>query len=98
MNAWLLTACVLLTAGMPPCVWRACRGAPDQRLTGMALGGTVATAVFLLTARGLDRASYVDLALVLAVLSPTGTLVFCRCLAGGARQPRRTGAERAPGR
>lgn len=97
MNAWLLSACVLLTTGMAPCVWRACRGEPVQRLTGIALGGTVATAVFLLTARGLDRTSYVDLALALAVLSPTGTLVFCRCLAGGARRPR-AGAERVEGR
>lgn len=83
MNAWLLAACVLLPAGMGPCVWRACRGEPAQRLTGITLGGTVAAAVFLLTARGVHRTSYVDLALVLAVLSPAGTLVFCRCLAGG---------------
>jgi multisubunit Na+/H+ antiporter MnhF subunit len=43
----------------------------------------MAVAVFLLAARGLHRVSYVDLALVLAVLSPAGTLVFARCLAGG---------------
>jgi multisubunit Na+/H+ antiporter MnhF subunit len=29
------------------------------------------------------RTSYVDLALVGSVLSPAGTLVFARCLAGG---------------
>lgn len=85
MNAWLLAACVLLPAGMGPCLWRACRGEPAQRLTGITLGGTVASVVFLLTARGVHRTSYVDLALVLAVLSPAGTLVFCRCLAGGAQ-------------
>jgi multisubunit Na+/H+ antiporter MnhF subunit len=49
----------------------------------MALGSVVATAVLLVTARGLHRTSYTDVALVMAVLSPAGTLVFARCLAGG---------------
>lgn len=83
MNAWLLAACVLLPAGLAPCVWRACRGEPARRLPAMALAGVMAVAVFLLTARGLHRTSYVDVALVTAVLTPTGTLVFARCLAGG---------------
>ncbi|WP_405783202.1 monovalent cation/H+ antiporter complex subunit F [Streptomyces sp. NBC_00859] len=85
MNAWLLASCVLLPTGMGPCLWRACRGEPAERLTGITLGGAVAAAVFLLVSRGLSRPAYADLALVLAVLSPAGTLVFCRCLAGGAR-------------
>lgn len=84
MNAWLLAACVLLPAGVGPCVWRACRGAPAQRLTATSLASTVAVAVFLLAARGLHRTSYVDVALVAAVLAPTSTLVYARCLAGGA--------------
>lgn len=79
----MVGACVLLPAGVGPCVWRACRGEAGQRLVGMALAGVMAVAVFLLAARGLHRVSYVDLALVLAVLSPAGTLVFARCLAGG---------------
>jgi multisubunit Na+/H+ antiporter MnhF subunit len=96
VNAWLLAACVLLPAGVGPCLWRACLGEPAQRLIGMALAGTMATAVFLLAARGLDRTAYVDLALTAAVLSPAGTLVFARCLAGGGGRPpgewRRAGA------
>lgn len=89
MNAWLLAACVLLPAGMAPCLWRACRGGPAQRLAGMAMGGVVCVAVFLLTARGLHRTSYNDLALVTAVLAPAGTLVFARLLAGGEGPPPR---------
>jgi multisubunit Na+/H+ antiporter MnhF subunit len=62
----------------------------------MSLAGVLAVAVFLLVARGLHRTSYVDVALVMAVLAPAGTLVFARCLAGGSgRTPgewRRTGA------
>ncbi|NJP45774.1 monovalent cation/H+ antiporter complex subunit F [Actinacidiphila epipremni] len=84
MNAWLLAACVLLPAGVGPCVWRACRGEPAQRLTATSLAGTMAVAFFLLAARGLHRTAYVDVALVTAVLAPTSTLVYARCLAGGA--------------
>jgi multisubunit Na+/H+ antiporter MnhF subunit len=80
----MLGACVLLPAGMGPALWRACRGEAGQRLVGMTLAGVMAVAVFLLAARGLHRVSYMDVALVLAVLSPVGTLVFARCLAGGA--------------
>jgi multisubunit Na+/H+ antiporter MnhF subunit len=83
VNAWLLAACVLLPAAVGPCVWRACRGEPAQRLAGMALTGVVSVAFFLCAARGLHRTSYTDVALVAAVLTPTGTLVFSRCLAGG---------------
>jgi multisubunit Na+/H+ antiporter MnhF subunit len=83
VNAWLIAACVLLAAGMGPCLWRVCTGDPAQRLIGMTLGGTIAIGVSLLIARGVQRTSYIDVALVLAVLSPAGTLVFCRCLAGG---------------
>jgi multisubunit Na+/H+ antiporter MnhF subunit len=91
VNAWLVSAGVLLAAGLGPCLWRVCTGDPAQRLLGITLGGTVAVAVCLLVARGVQRTSYVDVALVLAVLSPAGTLVFCRCLAGGARPEARRG-------
>ncbi|MFC4031924.1 monovalent cation/H+ antiporter complex subunit F [Streptomyces polygonati] len=83
MNAWIVVACVLLPAGVGPCLLRATRGEPAQRLAGMSLAGVMAVAVFLLAARGLHRVSYIDVALVLAVLAPAGTLVFARCLAGG---------------
>ncbi|WP_329129953.1 monovalent cation/H+ antiporter complex subunit F [Streptomyces sp. NBC_01476] len=86
MNAWIVAACVLLPAGLGPCLWRACRGEPAQRLAGMSLAGVMAVAVFLLVARGVHRTSYVDVALVMAALTPAGTLVFARCLAGGSGQ------------
>ncbi|MBY8882751.1 monovalent cation/H+ antiporter complex subunit F [Actinacidiphila acidipaludis] len=97
MNAWLISASVLLAAGMGPCLWRACRGDPAQRLLGITLGSAVAIAASLLIARGVERTSYVDVALVLAVLSPAGTLVFCRCLAGAGR-PRAGNAPAGRGR
>ncbi|WP_405578781.1 monovalent cation/H+ antiporter complex subunit F [Streptomyces sp. NBC_01190] len=83
MNAWMTAACVLLPAGVGPCLLRAFRGHPAERLAGMSMVGMLAVAVFLLVARGVHRSSYVDVALVMVVLTPAGTLVFARGLAGG---------------
>lgn len=80
MNAWLLAACVLLGGGFAPCVALACRGEPQQRLAAASLAAMLATVIFLLLAQGFGRSSYVDLALVLGVLAPAGTLVFTRLL------------------
>ncbi|MET9080152.1 MrpF/PhaF family protein [Streptomyces sp. NPDC004232] len=82
MNAWLLATAVLLTLGMPPCVWAAGRGSAVERLAGLNLATTVVTSVLLLTAQGFGRSSFTDLGLVLAVLGPAGTLVFARFLGG----------------
>ncbi|SEK46554.1 MrpF/PhaF family protein [Streptacidiphilus jiangxiensis] len=80
MNAWLLAALLLLPLGLGPCVWVACRGSAPQRLAGANLATVMTTVLFLLLAQGFSRSSYVDLALVLAVLGPAGTLVFTRLL------------------
>ncbi|MFD7923277.1 monovalent cation/H+ antiporter complex subunit F [Streptomyces sp. NPDC059740] len=85
MNGWLWAALVLVVCGVPPCVWVACRGPATRRLAGTALLTTQVTAVLLLVAQGLARTSYADLALVLAVLGPMGTLVFVRFV--GAEEP-----------
>ena len=84
MNAWLLAALVLLVLGLSPCLWMACRGLPAQRLAGANLATVLTAVLFLLLAQGFSRSSYVDLALVLAVLAPAGTLVFTRLLAPAA--------------
>jgi multisubunit Na+/H+ antiporter MnhF subunit len=81
VNAWLLAALVLFPCGLGPCVWVACRGPATHRLAGANLATVLTTVLFLLLAQGFGRTSYVDLALVLAVLAPAGTLVFTRLLA-----------------
>ncbi|MEV6976882.1 monovalent cation/H+ antiporter complex subunit F [Kitasatospora sp. NPDC093806] len=86
MNAWLVAAAVLTVGGFGPCLLLGLRGAPEQRLAGLNLAGTVTSAVLLLLAQGFGRSSYTDLALDLAVLAPAGTLVFTRLLAG--QEPR----------
>ncbi|MDX2644643.1 monovalent cation/H+ antiporter complex subunit F [Streptomyces sp. PA03-1a] len=82
MNAWLIAAGVLMSAGLGPCAWLVLRGAAHARLAGVSLATTLVAVVLLLLAEGFGRTSYGDLALVLAVLGPVGTLVFTRFLAG----------------
>ena len=84
MNAWLLATAALLTGSLGPCLWIAARRAPQERLAGVNLATTVTTVLFPLIAQGFSRSSYGDLALVLAVLGPAGTLVFARFLGGQA--------------
>lgn len=80
MNAWLFAATVLLVAGLLPCLIATMRSGPVQRLVGLELAGVVSTVVLLLLAQGFSRTAYIDLALVLALLSFAGSLVFARFL------------------
>jgi multisubunit Na+/H+ antiporter MnhF subunit len=82
VNAWLLAAALLLPGGLAPPLWLACRGPVEQRIAAMSLASTVTAVLFLLLTEGFGRPSYTDLALVLAVLAPVGTLVFARCIEG----------------
>ncbi|QMU69332.1 monovalent cation/H+ antiporter complex subunit F [Streptacidiphilus sp. P02-A3a] len=87
MNAWLLASVILLPLGLGPCLWVACRGPAPQRLAGANLAAVLTAVLFMLLAQGFTRSSYLDLALVLAVLAPAGTLVFTRLLVPSAEEP-----------
>ncbi|TJZ44496.1 hypothetical protein FCH28_29565 [Streptomyces piniterrae] len=80
MNGWLLAAAVLLVAGLAPVLWTMAVGEPRTRLVAQNLSTVLACPVFLLAAQGFGRPSYTDLALVLAMLGPAGTLVYARFL------------------
>lgn len=82
MNAWTAAALVLLAGAGPACLWVAASGSPVRRLVALSSLSTVVGAVFLVLPQGYDRSSYQDLALVLAVLAPAGTLVFARFVVG----------------
>ncbi|MFC9292581.1 monovalent cation/H+ antiporter complex subunit F [Streptomyces sp. NPDC057011] len=84
-GTWSAAALVLLGGAWPACLWAAARGSAVRRLAGLCLAGTVTGAVLLLLPMAFDRSSYQDLALVFAVLSPAGVLVFTRF--AGARPP-----------
>lgn len=77
---WLVAALALMIAGLAPCLVATMWGEPIARLTGLILAGPVATLVLLLLAAGYGRPAYLDVALVLALLSFAGSLVYARFL------------------
>lgn len=94
MNAWLVAACVVIVLGVGPCGWVASRSAGAvPRLIAVNLVGTLVCSILLLLAQGYGRTSYVDLALVAALLAPIGTLVFTRLLADLPDEPDQPGGE-----
>jgi multicomponent Na+:H+ antiporter subunit F len=79
MNEWLIAATVLLVA-LLPCAALCVRGSVLDGLVGLELAGVITTAVLMLLAQGFHRQSFVDLAIVFAVLQFAGTLTFARML------------------
>ncbi|MEV6999111.1 monovalent cation/H+ antiporter complex subunit F [Streptomyces sp. NPDC093982] len=82
MNGWLLAATVVLGGGVGATVWGVATGPLRRRVVAQNLSTAFACPGLLLLAQGYDRPAYVDLALVLALLGPVGTLVFARLLTG----------------
>jgi multicomponent Na+:H+ antiporter subunit F len=79
MNAWLIAATVLLLV-LVPCLVVMLRGSIVEALVGLQMAGILETVVLLLLAEGFHRPPFFDLALVLALLSLAGGLVFARML------------------
>ena len=77
MNTWLFAAVVLLL-GLIPCVLVCLRETPMERLVGLEMAGSVDTLILLVLAEGYDQAIFFDLAVVLAVVTFAGGLVFVR--------------------
>lgn len=73
-----VVAAALVTVVVPLCLLAVFRGDPLSRLVALETLGLVATVVLLLMARTAGRTPYVDVGLVLAVLSLAGSLVFAR--------------------
>lgn len=80
MNAWLWAAMALMVTGLLPALVVSLRGEQVERLVGLEVGGVVTSLVLLLLAQGYARSSYVDVALLLALLSFAGSMVFARFL------------------
>lgn len=79
MNAWLISANVLLL-GLVPCAIVMLRGTIVEALVGLQMAGILQTVVLLLLAEGFHRPPFFDLAVVLALLALAGGLVFARML------------------
>jgi multisubunit Na+/H+ antiporter MnhF subunit len=79
VNEWLLAAVVLLAALVPcgvVCVLRS----PMEGLVALELAGVIDVTILMLLAEGFHRQPFVDLAVVQAVLSFAGAIVFARFL------------------
>jgi multisubunit Na+/H+ antiporter MnhF subunit len=77
----MLAATVTLGGGVGATLWGVATGPLRRRAVAQNLSTALACPALLLLSQGYDRPSYVDLALVLALLGPVGTLVFARLLA-----------------
>ena len=78
MNGWILAAVVLVIVGFVPCLVVSVRASVMEGLVALEMAGVMAVLVLLLLAEGFQRQPFVDLALVLALLSFVGTLAFVR--------------------
>lgn len=77
MSIWLAAAIALLL-GLLPIGAVIARRPPIEGLVALELAGVLNTLVLLLLAEGFNRPGFMDLALVLALLSLAGGLVFAR--------------------
>ncbi|MFI0447087.1 monovalent cation/H+ antiporter complex subunit F [Actinomadura sp. 6N118] len=75
-----LVATVVLAGALLPTVLTTLYGRPVDRLAGLMLVGPLVTLVLMVLAAGYGRSAYLDVALVLSVLSCAGSLVFARFL------------------
>ena len=79
MNAWLVAALVLITL-LVVCGAVAALSDPLSALVALEVAGVLAITAVLVLAEAMRRQSFVDLALVAAVLSLPGALMFVRLL------------------
>ncbi len=84
MNEWLIAALVLLIALVPPGAV-AVRAGPRSGLVSLQVAGSTATLILLLLAQGFARQPFVDLALILAVMSFIGGVVLAGFIEQGVR-------------
>jgi multisubunit Na+/H+ antiporter MnhF subunit len=80
VNGWILAAAVELGGAGAAVLWGVTTGPPARRVTAQNLATSAVCPALLLLAQGYGRPAYIDLALLLALLGPIGTLVFARLL------------------
>ncbi len=79
MNVWLIAA-TALTLGMGPCGFVCVRGRTMDRLVALELAGILTPLVVVLMAEGFDCVLLYDVALSLALLSVSSTLLLAHFL------------------
>jgi multicomponent Na+:H+ antiporter subunit F len=71
-------ALVILVGAVLPALATTLRGRPVDRLAGLIVTGPLVTLVLALLTSAYGRTAYLDVALILALLSFAGALVFAR--------------------
>jgi multisubunit Na+/H+ antiporter MnhF subunit len=79
VNEWEIVAAVI-GAGLVGCCAVATFAGVAAALVALELAGTLATTILMVLSEGLQRQPFVDLALVVAVLSVLGCMVIARML------------------
>ena len=79
MNEWEIAA-IVLTAAILPCVGVCMFATAPSALAAFEVASTLATTVLIVLSEGFHRQPFVDLAIVLAVLSVVGALAFARVM------------------
>jgi multisubunit Na+/H+ antiporter MnhF subunit len=79
MNQWLLAA-IVLTACIVPCACVGLFAGPMSALVAMEVASALCAAVLMLLAESFRRQPFIDLAVVFAVMSLIGAVVFARML------------------
>jgi multisubunit Na+/H+ antiporter MnhF subunit len=79
MNEWMVVASVLIGA-MVPCIGVCVLAGATHALAAFEVAGTLITTVLMLLSEGFHRQPFVDLAIVLGVMSLLGALAFARLM------------------
>jgi multisubunit Na+/H+ antiporter MnhF subunit len=79
MNVWELGAAVLGMAILP-CVAVCVLATASEALVALELAGMLTTSALMLLAEGFHRQPFIDLAIVLGLLSLIGSLAFARLM------------------
>jgi multisubunit Na+/H+ antiporter MnhF subunit len=81
MNEWEIAA-IVLTAAIAPCVLVCVFASAGAALAALEVASTLATTALIVLAEAYHRQPFIDLAVVLAVLSVVGSLAFARLMEG----------------
>jgi multisubunit Na+/H+ antiporter MnhF subunit len=79
MNEWMIVAVVLIAA-MVPCLVVCLLAGATHALVAFSVASTLITTVLMLLAEGFHRQPFIDLAVVLALMSIVGALAFARMM------------------
>jgi multisubunit Na+/H+ antiporter MnhF subunit len=81
MNEWEIAAAAL-GAAIVPCLGVCALTGAMRALVAFELAGTLTASALMLLAEGLHRQPFVDLGLLLALLSLVGAMAFARLMEG----------------